>query len=1227
MFSNENKIKLSILVLNLFVLNILAVQPVQAFDGGTEYVAVISNSVLPDTTSAATTALATINGGTEVFADFATAGVTKAVAGNKTAYNTAIASALKTKGSSLTLAEVQTKVEAVNAAVAAATVAALAAINGGSEVFADFATAGVTKAVAGKKAAYDTAIATALKTKGSSLTLAEVQTQIGAINAVAAATALAAINSGSEVFADFSTAGVSKAVTSNKVAYDAAIATAKMFKCSNLTLEEVQTQVVGVNATATTASLSAINAGTEVFADFSNAGVSKAIAGNKAGYDTAIISARKSKRSDLTLAEVQTQVDAVNTAAATAALTAINLGTEVFADFSTASISKAIGADKAAYDTAIASAKMTKGSDLTQAEVQTQIDVINTAAAETSLTAINAGSEVSADFSTAGVAKAIGANKATYDAAIAAAKNSKHSDLTLAEVQTQVDAVNTAAATDSLAIINAGTEASTDFSIAGVTNAVAGNLAGYNTAIASAIMTKGSNLTLAEVQTQVNAVNTATSSAALAAINAGTEVFADFATAGVKTPVTGNLAGYDTAIASAVMTKGSSLTLAEVQKQVDAVNSATIAASLAAINAGTEVFADFATAGVKTPVVSNLAGYDTTIATAIKTTGSSLTLSEVQKQIDAVNAATSAASLAAINAGTEVFADFATAGVTKAVAVHNVDYDAAIATAINTKGSSLTLAEVQTQVTAVNSAAATTSLAAINAGTELFADFSLAGITKAVVANKAGYDTAISSAIMTKTSSLSLAEVQTQVDTVNIAAATTSLAAINAGTEVFVDFSTAGISKAAVAYKTSYDTAIASAIMTKGSSLTLAELQTQISAVNTAATTASLVAINAGTEIFADFSTAGVTKAVVSNKTGYDAAIATALVTKGASLTLQEVQTQVNNVNTAVANASLAAINTRTETFANFSTAGITKAVVRFKINYDNAIAAAIKTKGSSLTLAEVQKQIENYNAEVAKTALMAINGEVNPFANFAKAGVTGAVLKNKIAYDNSISTAIKTKGSNLTLAEVQTQVNNVNGTSVITALTAINGGIDVFSDFATAGITGAVLNHKIAYDNAIATAVNLKDSDLTLMEVQKQVDGINTGGASTALSAINGGRDVFADFVTAGVTGAVLKHKIAYDNAIDDAIIIKASSLTLPEVQTQVDDVNATGTTTALTAINGGTDIFADFATAGVTGAVLRNKIAYDNSIYTALKTKGSHLTLAEVQAKVNAVNSTAQH
>ncbi|MDR3600009.1 MAG: hypothetical protein P4L49_05920 [Desulfosporosinus sp.] len=846
---HNTKRKLSILVINLFVINVLAVQPVLALNsslGNNAYsfqdyaannkeIASVSAKLPIAQVTAATSALTAINGGTEVFADFTTAGVKKAVAGSKADYDTAIAAAKATKGSSLTLAEVQTQVEAANAA---ATASALIAINGGTEVFADFTTAGVTKAVAGNKADYDTAIAAAGETKGSSLTLEEVQTQVEAANAEAADSALTAINGGTEVFADFTTAGVKKAVALNKTSYDTAIAAAKATKGASLTLAEVQTQVEAANAAAAASALTAINGGTEVAADFATAGVKGAVAGNKVGYDTAIAAAKATKGSDLILAEVQTQVESVNAAAAASALIAINGGTEVIADFTTAGVTKVVAGNKASYDTAIAAAKAIKGSNLTLTEVQTQVEAANAAAIVSALTAINSGTEVFADFSTAGVKGAVAGNKAGYDTAIAAAKATKGSDLTLAEVQAQVESANIATLASTLATINGGAEAFADFAVAGVKGAVVKYKAGYDTAIATAEETKGSSLTLEEVQTQVEAVNAAGAASALTAINRGTEVFADFATAGVTNAVIGNKAGYNIAIAAVKWTKATGLTLEEVQTQVDEVNVAAAASALTAINGGTEAFEDFTIAGVKGAVVKNrsgFSGYDAVLAAAKKKKGSSLTLAEVQTQIEAVNAGATTDALTTINRRTDVFADFAVAGVKGAVVRNKANYDKAIATAKGIKGCDLTLAEVQTQIEAVNTEAAVTALSVINRGSEAFADFSLAGVKNAVIGRKtgyAGYDTAIASAIKIKGSGLTLAEVQTQVEGVNAVIATNALTAINRGTEVFADFALAGVNGAVVQNKIAYDIAIAK--KTTGSDLSLAEVQEQVAVVNAA---------------------------------------------------------------------------------------------------------------------------------------------------------------------------------------------------------------------------------------------------------------------------------------------------------------------------------------------------------------------------------------------------------
>ena len=186
-------------------------------------------------------------------------------------------------------------------------------------------------------------------------------------------------------------------------------------------------------------------------------------------------------------------------------------------------------------------------------------------------------------------------------------------------------------------------------------------------------------------------------------------------------------------------------------------------------------------------------------------------------------------------------------------------------------------------------------------------------------------------------------------------------------------------------------------------------------------------------------------------------------------------------------------------------------------------------------------------------------------------------------------------------------------------ALSELNSGKKAFSNFAKAGVIGAVEENKALY-----LAKMTKGSALTVAEIQVIVDTVNkNASATTALTVINAGTEVFADFVTAGITGAVEGDKAAYDTEIAKAKATKGSDLTLAEIQVIVDAINKNASaTTALTVINAGTEVFADFVTAGITGAVEGNKVAYDTEIAKAKATKGSDLTLEEVQAVVNTEN-----
>jgi hypothetical protein len=193
-------------------------------------------------------------------------------------------------------------------------------------------------------------------------------------------------------------------------------------------------------------------------------------------------------------------------------------------------------------------------------------------------------------------------------------------------------------------------------------------------------------------------------------------------------------------------------------------------------------------------------------------------------------------------------------------------------------------------------------------------------------------------------------------------------------------------------------------------------------------------------------------------------------------------------------------------------------------------------------------------------------------------------------------------------------------------ALIELNSGKKAFSNFAKAGVTGAIDENGALYFAQIAKDKIAKGSDLTVAEIQVIVNTVNINvSEAKALVTINAGTEVFADFTTAGITGAVEVNKVAYDSAIAEAKVAKGSDLTLTEVQAIVDTININViTTTALIVINAGTEVFADFATAGITGAVEENKVAYDSAIVDAKTIKGLDLTLEEVQAVVNTKNQT---
>jgi len=118
---------------------------------------------------------------------------------------------------------------------------------------------------------------------------------------------------------------------------------------------------------------------------------------------------------------------------------------------------------------------------------------------------INDGGAALDTYTDAGIIGVTGGNLAEINAAVAAAKIAKGSDLTAGEIQTAVNKVL------AIAAINAGGATLANYTDAGITGVTAGNLAAVNTEVASAKTTKGSDLTAAEIQAAVNKVLAASS--------------------------------------------------------------------------------------------------------------------------------------------------------------------------------------------------------------------------------------------------------------------------------------------------------------------------------------------------------------------------------------------------------------------------------------------------------------------------------------------------------------------------------------------------------------------------------------------------------------------------------------------------------------------------------------------------------------------------------------------
>ncbi|MHB1483947.1 MAG: beta strand repeat-containing protein [Saccharofermentanales bacterium] len=1009
-------------------------------------------------------------------AELAAAGVTGAKEVNLPQYKTSIAGGVP--GASDTTAEIQAIINGINTAEATTAIAAIEAYTTGAAglTIDQLDKAGVTGLVAANldTAVYGYKVAIGAAAVGSADTLAEIQAIINGSNTAAAEAAAAA------------------AAAAKVAAIDAIMGYAADDNASALTIQMLKDAgVVGVLDATLTANLEL--------------------------YKTAI--AAKTPAQVDTTAEIQAIVDGINAtvaaaaAALAAALTAIsgyaandNADALTIAQLTAAGVTGLVDVNLPEYKIAIVAATAS-GADTTT-EIQAIIDGVDTAQATAALAAIEAYDATTvaaltiAQLTKAGVAvssattvnNAIEANLAKYKLAIGAAA-ALEAD-TLVEVQAIITTVNqavldAAAAIAAIEAYDATTVASLTIAqliTAGVTGTVAGNLAAYKVAFGAAAVGAADNL--AEIQAIVNNVNVAEALAAAIAVieayndanNATAMTLAELTAAGVTGLVTINLEAYKVAVAGAADNLAD--TTAEIQTIINTVNDQqatilVIKGYAANDDASALTVAQLTFIGVTGAIEANLAAYKVAIAAA--TASATDTLAEIQTIISNVNAAQIALAIAAIEAYTAAtvanltIAQLTATGAVNIIAANLAAYKTPIGAAA--VGAADEIAEIQAIINAANQTqmeAAVTLIqgyAANDDASQLtIAKLAEAGVIRLIDANLSFYISAIagSTAALTDTT----AKIQTIIDTVNAAQVTAAIAAIEAYTAATV------------------------------SALTIAQL-----------------------------TLAGVTPStlIAANLAAYKVAIGNATVL--AADTIGEIQTIIDNVNTAEALLAAIAVitnyaatdNASALTYAQLTAAGVITAIDAAVNLAEYKIRIAAATAAAADTTAEISAIIVAANAQVS--ALATIEGYDNTTVSaltidmLTFVGVTGTLALNLAAYRVAIGAALA--GAADTTAELQAIINTVNTQQTAAAIAAISGyaanddaSLLTIDRLVVAGVTGAILvnlgSHNI--DTALSTGyigaierATAAGTD-TIAEIQALINNVNLVLSSATLSGVNVG-------------------------------------------------------------------------------------------------------------------------
>jgi hypothetical protein len=541
------------------------------------------------------------------------------------------------------------------------------------------------------------------KVKGQNLTISNVQSTVyGIIYQYEA-------NQGNADLNQYQALGITGVDSTNLSVVNSAVKSAASANGSNLTLEQIQGIVDSINST-----IKKIASGQGTLSDYQTMGI------------TAV--------TDSTLADVNWYIEnndsstigkiANNVTTMLAALRIINSGTTSISYYNTLGITAVTGDSVNQVKTAIVAAAASKGSNLTRSEIETIVENV-AGPINSAIEKIANGQGSLSDYQTLGITTV--------------------TDSTLADVNWYVSSQNSSTASvisnnvftilTTLKNVNSGVTTISNYTTLGITTVTSDNMAQVKTAILAAVKAKGSNLTKAEIEKVVSDTVTPLNNA-ITEIESGNGTLSDYQELGITTVTSSTLGDVNWYVSS----KNSS-TISTITSNV-----AVMLSALNSINSGTTATSYYNTLGITTVTSANVTQVKTAILAAVKTKGSNLTKSEIEKVV-----------LNTINGISNTIQK----SMVKATVSNNKSVELA-----TTTSSAVTVNDDES--IGVTTTTSNNSISEIGSGNGTLSDYQALGITTVTSDNMAQVRIAILAAVQSKGSNLTKEEIEKIIsDTIN----------------------------------------------------------------------------------------------------------------------------------------------------------------------------------------------------------------------------------------------------------------------------------------------------------------------------------------------------------------------------------------------------------------------------------------------------------------------------